>query len=150
VRHWLRQYGLKTRTPRQARLEETIRPAKDAGRLTMTMTCPSHGETEFFLEGRGCYRCKRCRTEAVTRRRRKVKEILVAEAGGRCVICGYDRHPCVLEFHHLDPTTKRLIGCARGVAYALDTLREEAKNCVLLCSNCHAELENGLVALPLK
>src|SRR5205807_7306622 len=63
VRHWLRRYDLTTRTPRQARLEETIRPAKDAGLLTVTMACPRHGETEFFLEGRGYYRCKRCRSE---------------------------------------------------------------------------------------
>src|SRR5205807_9920699 len=115
---------------RQARLEETIRPAKDAGLLTVTMACPRHGETEFFLEGRGYYRCKRCRSETVTRRRRKAKEILVAEAGGRCVICGYDRHPCALAFHHLDPSTKRLSLSAQGITYALSTLRDEAKKCV--------------------
>ena len=150
VRHWLKRYGLKTRTRRQERLEEVIRPAKHAGRLTVTMTCPRHAETEFFLEGRGYYRCKRCRAERVTRRRRNVKAILVAEAGGRCIICGYDRHPCALEFHHLDRATKRLLGSERAATFALDTLREEAKMCVLLCSNCHAEVENGLVALPLR
>jgi hypothetical protein len=39
---------------------------------------------------------------------------------------------------------------AWGIAYALDTLREEARKCVLLCANCHAEVENGLAALPLQ
>jgi transposase len=150
VRHWLRQYGLRTHNTRGRRPREVAQAAKDAGLLTVTMTCAHHGETEFFLEGRGYYRCKRCRSEAVSRRRRKVKEILVAEAGGRCVICGYDRHPCVLEFHHRDRETKRLMGSARGASYALNALREEAKGCVLLCSNCHAEVENGLVQLPLQ
>jgi hypothetical protein len=79
-----------------------------------------------------------------------MKEILIEEAGGRCVICGYDRHPCALAFHHLDPSTKRMPVSANGISYALKTLRAEAKKCVLLCSNCHAEVENGVTALPLE
>lgn len=150
VRHWLRQHGLRTQNSRGRRSREEVQSAKAAGLLTVTMTCARHGKTAFFLEGRGSYRCKRCRTEAVSRRRRKVKEILVAEAGGRCVICGYNRYPCALEFHHVDPTNKRLLGCARGVAHALEALRNEAKTCVLLCSNCHAEVENGVATLPLQ
>ena len=38
---------------------------------------------------------------------------------------------------------------AGGIVYRIDTLREEARKCVLLCSNCHAEVEAGAVALPL-
>ena len=114
------------------------------------MSCARHGETDFFLEGRGYYRCKLCRSEAVVRRRRKVKAILVEEAGGRCQLCGYDRFFGALEFHHLDPTKKRLALSARGIAYALDTVREEARKCALLCANCHAEVENGIASLPLQ
>jgi hypothetical protein len=116
----------------------------------INMTCRHHGETEFFLEGRGYYRCKRCRSEAVSRRRRKLKAALVAEAGGRCRICGYDKNPRALEFHHLDPLTKRMPLSAAGIAYALETLREEAKKCVLLCANCHAEVENGIAIVPIE
>jgi hypothetical protein len=114
------------------------------------MTCKRHGETEFRLEGRGYYRCKRCRSEAVSRRRQKVKAILVAEAGGKCAICGYDRHVAALGFHHVDPGLKIMNVSARGVALALSTLRAEAEKCVLLCANCHAELENGAAELPIK
>ncbi len=39
---------------------------------------------------------------------------------------------------------------ARGVAYAIDTLRLEASKCVLLCANCHAEVENRVTMLPLE
>ena len=35
-----------------------------------------------------------------------VKEMLVAEAGGRCVTCGFDSYVGALQFHHRDPTTK--------------------------------------------
>jgi transposase-like protein len=148
VRHWLRRFGLKTTRSRGRRSHDVARAGKEAGVLTVTMTCRHHGETEFYLEGRGYYRCKRCRSEAVTRRRRKVKRILVEEAGGRCVVCGYDRCVGALEFHHLDPSQKRLGLSYGGFAHALSTARAEAEKCVLLCSNCHTELENGVINLP--
>lgn len=75
---------------------------------------------------------------------------MVAEAGGRCVICGYDRHVRALEFHHLNPADKRLGLSAGGVTLSLRALRAEAAKCVLLCSNCHAEVEDGLAALPIQ
>lgn len=37
---------------------------------------------------------------------------------------------------------------AKGVALALEKLRVEARKCVLLCSNCHAEVEDGLASIP--
>jgi transposase len=150
VRHWLGRYGLHTQNAPARRAASAAREAKAVCLLTVVRTCPQHGEVEFILEGRGYYRCKRCRSEAITRRRRKVKEILVAEAGGSCCLCGYDRHPAALEFHHLDPSQKRRTVSAGGVGVALDTLREEARKCVLLCSNCHAEVENGAAELPLQ
>lgn len=149
VRYWLGRYELKTRCARHGN-RETVAAAKAAGLVEATMTCRHHGLTEFVLEGRGFYRCKRCRSDRVTRRRRNMKEILIAEAGGRCIVCGYDRHPCALAFHHLDPLTKQMPVSAGGVSYALETLRSEAHKCVLLCANCHAEVENGVLALPLQ
>jgi hypothetical protein len=112
------------------------------------MTCIRHGEAEFVLEGRGHYRCKRCRSESVARHRRKVKETLVAEAGGSCVVCGCDRCLTALAFHHLDPTEKRLAISQNGVTLSLDTIRAEARKCVLVCANCHAEIESGAISLP--
>jgi transposase len=144
VRHWLMRYGLKTRgfagRPSNA--------AKQAGLATVTMNCAHHGETEFCLNGRGYYRCKRCRSAAVARRRRKVKTTLVAEAGGACCICGYSRNMRALHFHHVEPSQKRHEINAKGVAIALEKLRAEAQKCVLLCSNCHAEVEDGIAAVP--
>jgi hypothetical protein len=77
-----------------------------------------------------------------------VKAILVEEAGGCCVICGYARHHQALQFHHLDPRQKRLNLSAQGISYSLASLRAEAKKCVLLCANCHTEVEIGAAALP--
>ncbi|MGI9183955.1 MAG: hypothetical protein ACR2GZ_03175 [Solirubrobacteraceae bacterium] len=40
------------------------------------------------------------------RHRRRLKELLVEEAGGRCILCGYDGPPRALEFHHVNPAEK--------------------------------------------
>jgi transposase len=148
VRYWLGRFGLRTLASRDPSRTEKAEAARGAGLVTLTMSCKLHGETDFILEGRGYYRCKRCRSEAVTRRRQRVKLVLIAEAGGCCRICGYDAHPAALEFHHVDPHEKRLVVSARGVGLGLDTLREEARKCVLLCSNCHVEVERGAAELP--
>jgi transposase len=142
VRHWLRRYGLKTWSPSGSRRAHESHAAREAGLREATMACASHGETGFVVDGRGYYRCRKCRAEAVSRRRRKVKEILVAEAGGRCCRCGYATTMRGLHFHHLDPAQKRLELNAKGVTLSIETLRAEARKCVLLCSNCHSEVED--------
>lgn len=73
---------------------------------------------------------------------------LVDEAGGRCSLCGYDRCVGALVFHHLDPAAKAFGLSARGLTRPLAELRREARKCVLLSANCHAEVESGLTALP--
>ena len=75
--------------------------------------------------------------------RRRAKQRLIAEAGGCCQICGYDRFPAALQFHHVDPSQKSFSISHRGVTIALDAARAEAGKCVLLCANCHAEVEGG-------
>jgi Homeodomain-like domain len=150
VRHWLTRYELRTRGAAGRKETAARRAARHAGVLEIVMVCPHHGETVFILEGRGYYRCKRCRADGVVRHRQKVKSILVEEAGGCCVICGYDRHIRALQFHHLQPSLKRLAVSSQGVTYSIETLRGEARKCVLLCANCHAEVEAGAAELPLE
>ena len=87
------------------------------------------GQEERAVDGKG--------------RRRKVKAILIAEAGGRCRLCGYAGHPAALQFHHVDRTGKRFSLSQAGVARSLARARAEARKCVLLCANCHAEVEAG-------
>lgn len=76
--------------------------------------------------------------------------MLVAEAGGCCRLCGYDRFLGALEFHHVDPAAKRLGISANGLTLSAEAVRQEAMKCVLLCSNCHAEVEGGVRVLAVK
>jgi len=148
VRHWLGRYGLRTQGTTGARSRAGAREAREAGLATATLRCPRHGESSHVREPRGYYRCKRCRQEGVVRRRRKVKELLVREAGGCCCLCGYDRCAAALEFHHLDSEAKEFGVAAGGMARSIERLRAEIRKCVLLCSNCHAEVESGTSSIP--
>jgi transposase-like protein len=149
VRHWLRRYGLRTACLPGARSRRGARQARVEGLPKAQIACPRHGLTEHVRETRGYYRCRQCRSESVVRRRQRVKRTLVEEAGGRCRICGYDRCHAALEFHHIDPETKEF-ALARCGAHSVEKLRIEVQKCMLLCSNCHAEVEAGKVALPLR
>jgi hypothetical protein len=126
------------------------RAEAEAGERTVERTCPKHGVTVFVRRAGGGWRCRRCRVEQVSQWRRRVKELLVAEAGGCCRLCGYCRCVAALEFHHVEPSRKTFQIGGRGLARSLARLREEAQKCVLLCSNCHVEVEAGLRVLPLE
>lgn len=145
VRTWVKKHGLELAYSAEA---EEVRKARAAGVRTMMLKCPRHGATEFQVLKRSGARCKRCQGEAVAARRRKVKRMLVEEAGGACRICGYDGFPGALHFHHLDPNAKRFGISRAGVTRGVDRAREEVEKCVLLCANCHAEVEWGHAALP--
>jgi DNA-binding CsgD family transcriptional regulator/DNA-directed RNA polymerase subunit RPC12/RpoP len=146
VRRYLRRYGL---ISRQSRNRSDAREALGRGQRMTRLVCRRHGDTSHILEGRGAYRCMRCRAERVAEHRRRVKRLLIAEAGGRCALCGYARCEAALQFHHLDPTMKSFHLSVRGVTKSIAALREEAAKCVLLCATCHAEVEAGYTTLDL-
>lgn len=139
VRHWLKRHGLATARARRPRAAEP--------RERFLGECATHGLTTFEVRPDGARRCLQCRSDAVLRRRRLVKSILIAEAGRRCVLCGYERYAGALQFHHLDPATKEFSLGAEGVTRSLDRARAEAAKCVLLCATCHAEVEGGVAVI---
>src|ERR1700751_232668 len=115
----------------------------------MCMGCKVHGEghwSETKRAGRPRGYCKACSYESVKRRRRAIKEQLVAEAGGRCVRCGYDRSLRALDFHHRDPSQKEF-AVSGSKLISLAKLQEESRKCDLLCADCHMEIEEELASV---
>ncbi len=113
-------------------------------------TCVTHGDERHYAFSSGGtvrYRCRRCVGEAVTRRHRKLKQRLVDEAGGGCAVCGYDRCLGNLHFHHVVPADKAF-EIQMGLGKSIAAYREEARKCVLVCANCHGEIEAGLIPSP--
>ena len=68
--------------------------------------------------------------------------------GGCCAVCGYDRTVVNLHFHHVDPSTKSVRRERWRRASPSTTFRSEAAKCVLVCANCHGEIEAGLIPSP--
>jgi hypothetical protein len=144
IRHWLKKYGLSTA---RARCNPPL--SKDPNRPRYaTRKCLKHGPAKFILENRGYYRCMTCHSERVASWRRRAKRKLAEEAGGRCALCGYDSYMGALQFHHLDRSTKSFQLSLRGITCSIEKLRAEAAKCVLLCANCHAEVEGGVTQTP--
>jgi hypothetical protein len=94
-------------------------------------------------------RCSSCRTNrASPEARRALKEWMIEYKGGACQLCGYRDHWAALTFHHVDPRLKRF-NIAGSHGRKLETLREEIDRCVLVCANCHDEIEDGARSVPL-
>lgn len=104
----------------------------------------SCGKT-FSREKTTGIKCSTCLNK-ITRLRRKTE--LVAYKGGKCIKCGYNKCLRALSFHHMDDTTKEFT--ISQLSVSMERMKKEADKCVLLCSNCHMELEDGLWQLEEK
>jgi|688.fasta_scaffold244306_3 hypothetical protein len=73
----------------------------------------------------------------------KRKEELVDKFGGCCTICGYSKCLAALHFHHIDPTMKEFALDSRKLrGTTIESIEKEASKCILVCSNCHAEIHH--------
>lgn len=55
-----------------------------------------------------------------------------------CVMCGYNKHPEILHFHHTKQNKQYNI--SRNKDKSINTLKKEIEKCILLCPNCHGSL----------
>lgn len=106
--------------------------------------CKKHGDTNFFQDNCGTWRCRKCRNEAVQKRREKVKLMAIEYKGGKCEICGYDKCPDALEFHHLNSNEKDFGIAQKGYTRSFELVKKELDKCILVCSNCHREIHYNL------
>lgn len=86
----------------------------------------------------------KCSSEAVQKRRDKIKLMAVEYKGGCCEKCGYKKYISVLEFHHIDSIKKDFGIAEKGYTRSWDKVKTELDKCMLLCSNCHREIHEEL------
>lgn len=79
---------------------------------------------------------------------RRRKQDLASIFGGKCLLCGFDKFQEALEFHHVNPNEKEF-NLTSSKMVALEKQIEEAKKCVLLCSNCHKGVHANFYEIPL-
>ena len=78
--------------------------------------------------------------------RNRTKARLVEAFGSKCGICGYDRCHNALHFHHLNPSEKKF-----GISSRIriwDDIVIEVRKCIMVCSNCHVEIHQGITEIP--
>lgn len=84
--------------------------------------------------------------ELQRQRRRNFKTELVNRRGSKCELCGYNKSFSALDFHHIDKSTKSFSiseGCR--TSKSKEEIFKEIEKCILLCSNCHHEVHDGIV-----
>lgn len=81
--------------------------------------------------------------KATTDYRRRRKLNLIKVCGDKCNICGYDKVPDALEFHHIDEKNKSYGIASNGTCHDLEADLLEIQKCILVCANCHREIHAG-------
>lgn len=83
---------------------------------------------------------------AVKQWRLRTKWMMVTSMGSKCVVCGYQKCTRALNFHHLNPKEKEFsFGGIRARPKDWKEIEKELKKCILVCANCHMEIEEGVV-----
>ena len=77
--------------------------------------------------------------------RKRTKQKLIEYKGGECELCGYKKCNRSLQFHHLNPIEKDF--AISGKSLSFEKLKQEVDKCILVCSNCHCEIHDGLVKI---
>lgn len=85
--------------------------------------------------------CKKCFSKYSINRWVEKKKKFIKYKGGKCLICEYNSFYGALEFHHLDPKEKEF-DWKKLRLFSEKRIKKELDKCILLCSNCHRELEH--------
>jgi 5-methylcytosine-specific restriction endonuclease McrA len=88
--------------------------------------------------------------KAVAKRRKKLKSLAIEYKGGKCQICGYKKCVGALELHHINKAEKSFGIGDKGYTRSWDKVRAELDKCILLCANCHREIEAGITQLSIE
>jgi hypothetical protein len=96
------------------------------------------------LNSENCYKknqklqsyCKKCFLFYCKDRWTKRKIDIINSFGNFCFDCKQSFDYCVYDFHHLDPTEKKM-DWRKMRLVSIEKLQEELKKCIMLCANCH-------------
>lgn len=91
-----------------------------------------------------CYECVPESFSNGAQQRKFIKQWAVEYKGNKCECCGYNKCIEALEFHHLNPEEKDFNISDRDIKLNWEEIKKEIDKCILVCSNCHREIHNGL------
>ena len=132
-------------TMRRQKYSERERVSKDNSYKGEEKICPICGKYFYPKTASANQRmcCYDCMPDGIQLTRgmflAKIKE---KQFDGKCMRCGYNKCAKALDFHHLDPSKKDFT--ISNDHFRLKEAVKEVKKCILICSNCHKELHDGL------
>ncbi len=85
--------------------------------------------------------------QAVSKRRKRLKEMALKYKGGKCILCGYNRCSSALDFHHIHAKSKEFGVSLDGLTRSWERIKNELDKCILVCANCHREIHAGILQL---
>lgn len=72
------------------------------------------------------------------KRRNETQEVINEAKSKPCADCGIQYPLCVMDFDHLDRTTKLVdIGKLARKGWSLARVQQEIDKCEVVCANCH-------------
>lgn len=78
---------------------------------------------------------------------KKRKMIIDTKIKYGCMICGYNKCSYSLHFHHVNKKDKSFT-ISTGVRFGETAIKNEINKCVILCANCHGEVERDMLECP--
>lgn len=123
VRYWLDKYNLKTKRGQKS--------------LSPLCKCGESDPDKFY--GHKKRICGKCHNKYTLKIGQKNRKRAIKYLGGECIVCGYSKYTCSLDFHHIDPLLKD-VKFANMRNWSWHRTKKEIKKCVLLCKNCHAAI----------
>ena len=107
----------------------------------MRMRCAYHVCINNVIKPRRRFCSDNCKLKFfMDKRRKNIKKMSLEYKGGVCENCGYNKCETALVFHHRESDGKDFGVASKGYTRSWDKVRKELDKCVLLCSNCHAEV----------
>jgi len=90
------------------------------------------------------YRERKAKTDK-QRRERVKKYVNYYKLSKGCAICGYRKCVEALVFHHIDNGNKKFdVASVAKNGANIERIKNEIDKCMVLCSNCHAELHTKI------
>ena len=135
IRYWLKKHNLKTEG--NLRDQKTIKGKDNFCCCICKEYKPISG---FYKKTKNTYQshCKACFNDYIKQRWKKRKLKAIEYKGGKCISCGYNKYPDVLEFHHRDADEKEF-DWKKLRQMSWDKVTKELDKCDMLCANCHRE-----------
>ena len=95
--------------------------------------------------------CIKCNENFYPKKQAKTRKLIKKWAlqykGNQCNYCGYNKCEEALEFHHINPEEKDFSISDRDIKLDWKAIQKELDKCILVCSNCHREIHNGILTI---